>query len=36
MFIKLGGYRAAIRDFKVINPTHVEVVHDVHGIVSIV
>ena len=36
MFIKLGGYRAAIKDFKTISPTHVEVVHDDHRIVSIV
>ena len=35
MFIKPGGYRAAIKDFKAVHPTHVEVVHDVRGIVSI-
>lgn len=33
MFIKPGGYRAAIKDFKAVHPTHVEVVHDVRGIV---
>ena len=35
MFIKPGGYRAAIRDFKAVHTTHVEVVHDDDEIVSI-
>ena len=34
MYLKRGGYRAALRDFKAVHPTQVEVVHDIHGVVS--
>ena len=34
VFTKPGGYRQAIRDFKAVHPENIEVVHDIHGIVS--